>query len=261
VPRAIEITITPITLKPGTRIIAESQPSGIDNAAWVELEYPDVKFIKVDGRDLPFANNTFDFVHSSAVLEHVGSRNQQARFLREAWRVARKGVFVTTPNRRYPVEFHTVLPLTHWLPVSLYRKMLLALGYGFFADQNNLNLLSGGSLSRAARAAGIERFRIGSVSRCSGYPPICCWWPTSPPARNRSTCFVFRCPSGVNTGPDINGADLRDGDWDGRLHATASYSSLTVSDRRIEGNAEGMLCRRPLPQECGGTVLENMEKE
>jgi ubiquinone/menaquinone biosynthesis C-methylase UbiE len=137
---------------------------GIDNAAWVELEYPGVKFIKADGRDLPFANNTFDFVHSSAVLEHVGSRNQQARFLREAWRVARKGVFVTTPNRRYPVEFHTVLPLIHWLPVSLYRKMLLALGYGFFADQNNLNLLSGGSLSRAARAAGIERFRIGSVS-------------------------------------------------------------------------------------------------
>jgi hypothetical protein len=137
---------------------------GIDNAAWVELEYPGVRFIKADGRDLPFANNTFDFVHSSAVLEHVGSRNQQARFLREAWRVARKGVFVTTPNRRYPVEFHTVLPLIHWLPVSLYRKMLLALGYGFFADQNNLNLLSGGSLSRAARAAGIERFRIGSVS-------------------------------------------------------------------------------------------------
>jgi hypothetical protein len=137
---------------------------GIDNAAWIELEYPGVRFIKADGRALPFANNTFDFIHSSAVVEHVGSRSQQAGFLREAWRVARKGVFVTTPNRRYPVEFHTVLPFIHWLPGSLYRKLLIALGYGFFADQDNLNLLSDRSLSQAARAAGIDRFRIESVS-------------------------------------------------------------------------------------------------
>src|SRR6516164_6073280 len=33
---------------------------GIDNAAWIELEYPGVRFIKADGRALPFANNTFD---------------------------------------------------------------------------------------------------------------------------------------------------------------------------------------------------------
>jgi hypothetical protein len=137
---------------------------GIDNAAWIELQYPGVRFIKADGCDLPFANNAFDFIHSSAVIEHVGSRDQRARFLREACRVARKGVFVTTPNRRFPVEFHTVLPLIHWLPVSLYRKMLLALGYGFFAHETNLNLLSGRSLSQTARAAGIEQFGIGSVS-------------------------------------------------------------------------------------------------
>lgn len=137
---------------------------GVDNAAWVELEYPGVSFIRADGRDLPFANDTFDYIHSSAVLEHVGSRNQQTRFLREAWRVARKGVFVTTPNRWFPMEFHTVLPFIHWLPVSFYRKLLLSLGFGFFADENNLNLLSRRSLSQTARAAGIERFGIGSVS-------------------------------------------------------------------------------------------------
>jgi SAM-dependent methyltransferase len=137
---------------------------GIDNAACIELLYPGVKFIRADARDLPFANDAFDFVHSSAVLEHVGSRSQQCRFLREAWRVARKGVFVTTPNRRFPVEFHTVLPLIHWLPVPLYRKLLVALGHDFFADENNLNLLSRRSLSQAAMVAGIELFDIGSVS-------------------------------------------------------------------------------------------------
>ena len=29
----------------------------------------------------------------------------QVRLLRELWRVARKGIFVTTPNRWFPMEF------------------------------------------------------------------------------------------------------------------------------------------------------------
>jgi hypothetical protein len=37
-----------------TRIIA----AGIDEASWVESEYRGVRFIKGDGRSLPFANNT-----------------------------------------------------------------------------------------------------------------------------------------------------------------------------------------------------------
>jgi hypothetical protein len=33
----------------------------------------------------------------------------------EALRVARRA-FVTTPNRWFPIEVHTLLPLVHWLP-------------------------------------------------------------------------------------------------------------------------------------------------
>ena len=144
---------------------------GMDDAGFIESLYPGVKFMRADGKDLPFGCAAFDFVHSSAVLEHVGSRRQQIRFLREAWRVARKGVFVTTPNRRFPVEFHTLLPLVHWLPSSLYRKLLVALRREFFADENNLNLMSVASLAHAARAAAIERFDIRSVSLLG--------WPTN----------------------------------------------------------------------------------
>ena len=36
----------------------------------------------------------------------------------EALRVARRA-FVTTPNRWFPVEVHTRLPLVHWLPERL----------------------------------------------------------------------------------------------------------------------------------------------
>lgn len=142
---------------------------GIDDARFLETLYPGVKFEKADGRALPFKDGSFDYAHSSAVLEHVGTAAQQAQFLRELWRVSRKGIFVTTPNRWFPIEFHTVLPLLHWLPPRLFRKALTALGKSFFADEQNLNLLSPGSLAKAAREAGIPGFRVESVS-LMGWP-------------------------------------------------------------------------------------------
>ena len=137
---------------------------GVDDAGFLESLYPGVTFRRADGRALPFEDDSFDYAHSSAVLEHVGSAAQQAQFLRELWRVARKGVFVTTPNRWFPIEFHTMLPLIHWLPVGMHRKLLTAMGQSFFADEQNLNLLSPASLTRAAQAAGMEDFRIETVS-------------------------------------------------------------------------------------------------
>jgi hypothetical protein len=42
----------------------------------------------------------------------------------ECARVARKGFCLTTPNRWFPVEFHTQLPLLHWLPKAWFRLIL-----------------------------------------------------------------------------------------------------------------------------------------
>ena len=137
---------------------------GIDDASFLSKLHSGLSFVRADGRALPFASGSFDYVHSSAVLEHVGSREMQALFIRELWRVARKGVFATTPNRWFPIEFHTVLPLLHWLPPSLFRKTLTAMGRDFFAREENLNLLSPASLTDVAKAAGIENFRVGSVA-------------------------------------------------------------------------------------------------
>lgn len=137
---------------------------GIDDASFLETVYPGVRFFKADGRNLPFDNLSFDYAHSSAVIEHVGSREQQAQLLREMWRVSRKGIFVTTPNRWFPLEFHTVLPFVHWLPPAAFRWTLSRLGREFFADERNLNLMTARQLANAAREAGIDRFRIDSVS-------------------------------------------------------------------------------------------------
>lgn len=137
---------------------------GIDDARIIETLHPGVKFVRANGIALPFKNACFDYVHSSAVLEHVGERGQQIKFLREIWRVVRKGIFVTTPNRWFPVEFHTVLPLLHWLPAPLYRKVLTSLGKQFFASEENLNLLSRRRLADTAQVAGITPFSVSTVS-------------------------------------------------------------------------------------------------
>lgn len=142
---------------------------GIDDASFLETVYPGVRFVRGDGRQLPFADRSFDFIHSSAVIEHVGSRADQARLLAEFVRVARKGVFVTTPNRWFPIEFHTVLPLIHWLPAAWFRRILRMRGLDFFAEERNLNLLGARDLTAAARAAGIAEPRVDCI-RLLGWP-------------------------------------------------------------------------------------------
>jgi SAM-dependent methyltransferase len=137
---------------------------GLDDASFLVAVYPGLRFVRGDGRALPFGDGSFDYVHSSAVLEHVGGRERQHRFVSEAWRVCRKGILITTPNRWFPLEFHTVLPLLHWLPPGLYRTVLGRLGQPFFAREDNLNLLSRGALDDLAVSAGIRKQVIASVA-------------------------------------------------------------------------------------------------
>ncbi len=146
--------------------------AGLDDASFLEQDYPGMQFVQANGCDLPFGNDSFDYVHSSAVIEHVGSFEQQVLFLSECSRVARKGVFVTTPNRWFPIEFHTVAPLLHWLPPSLFRAIMRHTGREFFASEDNLNLMSARGLMSAARMAGTsDKFaaRIDNV-RLGGWP-------------------------------------------------------------------------------------------
>jgi hypothetical protein len=74
-----------------------------------------VAWVAGDGRVLPFRDGAFDVVFSNSVIEHVGDRESQQRFAREAMRVGRV-YWVQTPNRWFPVEQHLLTPLLHWLP-------------------------------------------------------------------------------------------------------------------------------------------------
>jgi SAM-dependent methyltransferase len=96
-------------------------PAQITGVGHTELDrfsaaFPVVRAVQADGRDLPFADGEFDLAFSNAVVEHVaGGREGQRAFVHELCRVAQR-VFVTTPNRRFPLEVHTLLPFVHWLP-------------------------------------------------------------------------------------------------------------------------------------------------
>ncbi len=142
---------------------------GVDDASFLTARYPGLRFVRADGRALPFADASFDFVHSSAVLEHVGSLANQRRFIAELFRVCRRGVFLTTPNRWFPVEFHTVLPLVHWLPKPQFRALLRKLGAEFFAEEDNLNLLTRAELRRLCDELRLPTVTIGCV-RLLGWP-------------------------------------------------------------------------------------------
>jgi ubiquinone/menaquinone biosynthesis C-methylase UbiE len=115
---------------------------GIDHLPELMSQFPGLTVVRGDARALPFADASFDYVYSHAVIEHVGSRQQQADFMREALRVARVGVLLTTPNRWHPVEAHTGLPFLHYLPAALCRPIYRALGKRMYATEDTLNLLS-----------------------------------------------------------------------------------------------------------------------
>lgn len=88
---------------------------GIDDLTALHGRYPSVTFLEADARRLPFSDKSFEVVHANAVVEHVGPRPDQQQFVSELVRVGRT-VFITTPNRWFPIETHSKLPLLHWLP-------------------------------------------------------------------------------------------------------------------------------------------------
>ena len=100
---------------------------GITTLEHFSAAFPRVTAVTADGRDLPFPDGHFAVGFSNAVVEHVGRRADQERFIAELCRVSRR-VYVTTPNRWFPVEVHTLLPLVHWLPRGPRDAVFSALG-------------------------------------------------------------------------------------------------------------------------------------
>lgn len=88
--------------------------------------------VQAVGEQIPFANDSFDFVFSNEVIEHVVD---DALCVAEMVRVLRPGgrLLIFCPNRWYPVEQHGIywrgqykfgnIPLVNYLPMPLRDKL------------------------------------------------------------------------------------------------------------------------------------------
>lgn len=101
---------------------------GGTGATWQSPGLPSrVTTVNLDGRDsgadvvadaclCPFRDRSFDVVFSNSLIEHLGTRERQEEFAREVQRLGRRGYFVQTPNRWFPIEPHYLAPLVQFVP-------------------------------------------------------------------------------------------------------------------------------------------------
>jgi SAM-dependent methyltransferase len=146
--QVLDLGVTPERSLPESNIFETLYPyksmltaASIEDASFLTQLHPGLTFVQVPAGHLPFADQAFDIVFCSAVLEHVGDSEAQHSFIAECLRVARH-FFFTTPDRRFPIEMHTLLPLLHWLPQPRHQVILRAFGKDFWAQTENLNLLT-----------------------------------------------------------------------------------------------------------------------
>jgi SAM-dependent methyltransferase len=120
--------------------------------------YPKVTAFYYDGGTFPFDNQSFDLCWSNAVIEHVGDRTKQINFLMEIKRVAKRA-FITTPNKFFPIEVHTLTLLLHFLPKKIFEKYLILIGKEW-AIGDYMNLLSLSDIKSLLTEAGITEYKI-----------------------------------------------------------------------------------------------------
>jgi SAM-dependent methyltransferase len=150
--RILDLGVTPDTSLPESNYFEQRYPwphnitaASIEDVDSLSSHFDNVHFVQIKPGPLPFKDKSFDILFCSAVLEHVGSRESQKAFVLELLRVSHH-FFITTPNRWFPLEFHTILPLIHWLPQPTHQLLLRGLGRSFWAQTDNLNLLGANDL-------------------------------------------------------------------------------------------------------------------
>lgn len=111
--------------------------------------FPAITIKHYQGGRFPFKDKEFDIVFCNAVIEHVGGWQNQKIFAEEITRVSKKW-FVTTPNIRYPFEFHYRLPFIHYFSKSKQHFLKQFIGGRFPRGEmpEPLDLLSKGKMKK-----------------------------------------------------------------------------------------------------------------
>jgi len=106
--------------------------------------------------------NTFksDLVVSSATLEHVGNFKNQSKMIKNIINLSNKFFFITTPYRFFPIDYRTKIPLLHFLPKKIHRKILSFIGLKEYAKEENLNLLDFKTVKKMINCQSNKDFEI-----------------------------------------------------------------------------------------------------
>ena len=105
-----------------------------------------------------------DVVISNATIEHVGDFENQIKMCENIINLSKKYFIIITPNRYHPVEFHSKIPLLHWLPKKIHRKILSKVGMEFLSREENLNLLSHNDLVEIMKKLGQFNYEIKNIN-------------------------------------------------------------------------------------------------
>lgn len=101
------------------------------------VDSPAFTSIAGDARDLSrFADKSIDVVYSNSVIEHVGTLHDQLRMAAEIRRVSKR-YFVQTPNARFLIEPHFLVPGFQMMPVEVRAFLLTRFRLGWFAREKN----------------------------------------------------------------------------------------------------------------------------
>lgn len=94
---------------------------------------PNINISFGDAHNLDFQDNTFDVVTMISVIEHVKYPEQS---LKEAIRVLKPGgeLVLQIPNKWFPIEPHTGIPLVWYYPKSIRDWGLRKLGYSYYIE-------------------------------------------------------------------------------------------------------------------------------
>jgi Methyltransferase domain len=161
----------------GANVLERSYPyrrnitaCGLGESVEFQAAFPEVRYVRLLHSNglLPFDDNSFDVATSNAVLEHVGSFETQALFVRELCRIAQR-VFISVPNRFFPIEHHTALPFVHYED-RLFWAACRVTGKAEWARPENLTLMTRKRLLQLARpierraTVGYTGLRLGPFS-------------------------------------------------------------------------------------------------
>ncbi len=105
-----------------------------------------------------------DLVISNATIEHVGSDNNQLKMIENIIKLCKKHFIIITPNRYYPIEFHSKIPLIHWLPKKFHRTLLSLFKQNFLSLEENLNLLSKSDFEKFMKKLNFENYRFKNIN-------------------------------------------------------------------------------------------------